>query len=98
VEAQEERTCSITPGCQRRETSGGGCLQCKFSGGVRVNGLALFAHDREIGLTQMGKVKEMFEGVKENQGRVTKGSKDIQAVRGRRGATQVYRNDTWVST
>jgi hypothetical protein len=83
------------PGCERPGTTGGDCFKHK---NVRFGGLTLFAADRELGVTQMSKAKEMFEGVKENQGRVTKGSKDIQAVRGRRGATQVYRNDTWVST
>lgn len=75
-------------------------MKCKFAGGMRVNGLALFKHDREHGLTQMQKAREMFEGVRENQtrkGGQTMASKDITAVRGKKSATQVYRNGGWES-
>jgi hypothetical protein len=91
----QEETCSLVSGCERPDTSGGGCFKHKFEGGVRINGLALFAHDRDLGVTQMGKVRDMFDGVKDNQGRKTKGSKDIQAVRGRRGATERHINGRW---
>lgn len=81
-------TCSLTPGCTRPETSGGGCVPCKFEGGIRVKGLALFRHDREAGLTQMGKAREQEQGARED-------GRDIMRVRGRKTGTETYRNGSW---
>jgi hypothetical protein len=70
------RRCSV-PGCERSGTTGGDCIPHKFEGGIRVNGIALFRHDREHGLTQMQKVREMYDASKADK-------VDIQQVRGRR--------------
>lgn len=63
-------------------------MPCKFSGGIRVKGLALFKHDRDLGMTQMEKAKEQQDESRAD-------GKDIMRVRGRRTATQVYRNGSW---
>ena len=89
-----EQQCGV-PGCERPGTTGGDCFKHKFEGGVRINGVALFRHDRNLGVTQMSKAADMFEGVKENQGRKTRGSKDIQLVRGRRGAHERRVAGSW---
>lgn len=81
-------TCSLVSGCENPETTGGGCIRHKFAGGIRVNGLALFQHDRKHGLTQAQKAREMFETSKED-------GVDIQAVRGKRRPHEKRRNGNW---
>lgn len=65
------------------------CVKHKFSGGLRVNGIALFKHDRELGLTQMEKGKEMYDHAK-------KDGRDIMQVRGFRTAHEKKIDGEWV--
>lgn len=88
MSAAEDRTCSLVEGCERPETSGGGCLKHKFEDGVRVNGIALFQHDRRIGVTQAQKAREMFEDSRRD-------GKQIAAVRGRRRAHEKMNAGRW---
>jgi hypothetical protein len=81
-------TCSLVEGCPRPDTSGGGCVPHKFEGGIRVKGMALFKHDRDLGLTQMGKAREQ-----ETEARAD--GRDIMRVRGRKATTETYRNGSW---
>lgn len=81
-------TCSLVSGCENPETTGGGCVRHKFAGGIRVNGIALFRHDRDLDITQAQKAREMFEGAKED-------GIDIQAVRGKRRAHEKRVDGNW---
>jgi hypothetical protein len=81
-------TCPVE-GCGNPSTTGSPeCVKHKFAGGIRVNGIALFRHDREHGLTQAQKAREMFDGARADK-------KQIARVRGRRTATEVRRNGRW---
>lgn len=71
-------------GCQAPGTTGTPdlCVRHKFSGGLRVNGLHIFRNDREMGLTQADRAREVFASAKRD-------GKDITAVPGKRRAHEV---------
>lgn len=89
--ALEERTCSLVEGCERPDTTGGGCIKHKFQDGMRVNGIALFRHDRNVGVTQAQKAREMFDASRRDK-------KQIMKVRSGRSASEVHRDGGWVKT
>lgn len=55
----------------------------------QLTGLIRLASDRETGLTQNQKAQEIFQEAKDS-------GRDIQAVRGRRTATQKFKDGSWV--
>jgi hypothetical protein len=81
-------TCSLELDCSRPETRGGGCIQHKFAGGVRLNGVTLFRHDRDLGMTQHEKLREQFDGAKAE-------GKDIMRVPGSRPVHEVKTTEGW---
>lgn len=70
-------------GCQSPGTTGTPdlCVRHKFANGIRVNGLHRFKNDREMGLTQAARAREMFKDAKAD-------GKDIMKVPGGRSATE----------
>jgi hypothetical protein len=78
----------LTDDCPRPPTLSGHCIPCKFEKGVRVNGLRLMAHDRDLGLTQGEKDREQQQAARRD-------GRDIMRVPGRRGAHERRTEHGW---
>lgn len=61
-------------GCSNSSTTGSEeCIKHKFAGGrMRVTGLHRFKHDRELGMTQMEKAREQYEGARQDGRDITR--------------------------